>query len=152
MIIIQQPVTKQDFKAYYNLRFSMLREPMGMPRGTEKDDYEPISQHFMAVDDQTGEVVGVVKLFEFEPGVGRFSYLAVDHKYQRQGVGHRLLRTIEDNARQRKMNRLGTLARPTVIDFYKKQGYDSKGLAKVKYGRLQLVYLEKELRGNSNPQ
>ncbi len=146
MIVIRQPLTKQDFKDYYHLRYGLLREPMGLPKGTEKDDYEPLSLHFMAVDDHTGVVVGVVKLLECDPGVGRFSYLAVEGKYQRQGVGLRLLRTVEEKARQLKMNRLGTLARPTVVDFFEKYGYESRGLAKVKYGRLQLVYLEKDLK------
>ncbi len=146
MIIIRQPVSNQDFKAYYKLRYSLLREPMGLPKGTEKDDYEPISLHFMAVDDETGEVVGVVKLFESDPGVGRFSYLAVDNRYQRQGVGQKLLKTVEDKAKEQGMGKLGTLARPTVLDFYEKYGYESRGLAKVKYGRLQLVYLEKDLK------
>lgn len=145
MIVIRQPLTRQDFKDYYRLRYTLLREPMGMPKGTEKDDYEPLSLHFMAVDEKNGAVVGVVKLLEYDPGVGRFSYMAVDGKYQRQGVGLRLLRTVEEKARELKMDKLGTLARPTVIDFYEKYGYESKGLAKVKYGRLQLVYLEKDL-------
>ncbi len=61
MIEIRSPHTREDFKAYYDLRYRVLREPWGLPRGTEKDDYEPISQHFMAVDTETGEILGVVK-------------------------------------------------------------------------------------------
>jgi N-acetylglutamate synthase-like GNAT family acetyltransferase len=145
MIIIRQPVTNQDFKAYYRLRYNLLREPLGLPRGTEKDDYEAISLHFMAVDDQTGEVVGVVKLFESNPGVGRFSFLAVDNRYQRQGVGQKLLNTVEEKAREMKMEKLGTLARPAVVEYYGRYGYKPKGKMEVKYGKLQLIYLEKDL-------
>jgi N-acetylglutamate synthase-like GNAT family acetyltransferase len=146
MIIIRQPVTNQDFKAYYGLRYSLLREPLGLPRGTEKDDYEAISLHFMAVDDQTGKVVGVIKLFESDPGVGRFSFLAVDNRYQRQGVGQKLLTTVEEKALEMKMDKLGTLARPVVVDYYGRYGYKLKGKTEVKYGKLQLVYLEKDLK------
>ena len=73
MTTIKTPHTKQEFKEYYALRYHVLREPLGLPKGTEKDDYEVISEHFMAVDDSTGEIVGVVKLYEDEPGLARFS-------------------------------------------------------------------------------
>ncbi len=59
----QNTATREDFKAYYALRYRVLREPWGYPKGTEKDDYEPISEHFMAVNEK-GEVAGVVKLYE----------------------------------------------------------------------------------------
>ena len=66
MIKIISPKSREDYKAYYDLRYKVLREPWGMQRGTEKDDYEPISEHYMAVEETSGELVGVVKLFEKE--------------------------------------------------------------------------------------
>ena len=84
MIQITQPHTRDDFKAYYDLRYKVLREPWGLAKGTEKDDYEPISQHYMAVDDQTSELVGCAKLFEKEPGIAWLSHLAVTDKRQHQ--------------------------------------------------------------------
>lgn len=58
MIIIRSPQTRDEFKTYYAARYRVLREPWGQPKGTEKDDYEPISRHLMALDDQNGEVLG----------------------------------------------------------------------------------------------
>jgi len=57
MIVIKSPVTREDFKESTSALRSAT-QTLGQPKGTEKDDYEPISQHFMAVDDQTNEVVG----------------------------------------------------------------------------------------------
>ena len=73
------PTSREDFKAYYALRYKVLSEPLGHPKGTEKDDYEPISEHFSAIDDVTGHIVGVVKLFERTAGAGNFSHLAVNY-------------------------------------------------------------------------
>jgi hypothetical protein len=84
MITIKVPQTRDDFKAYYELRYKVLRAPWGQPKDTEKDDYEPISQHFMAIDDVNGKVVGVIKMFEKTEGVGWFSHLAFSHEYFRQ--------------------------------------------------------------------
>lgn len=100
MIEIKSPVTKDDFKAYYAVRYKTLREPMGHLKGTEKDDYEPISKHFMAVESETGQVLGVIKLFEKSPGVGNFSHLAIDPEHQRQGIGRMLLDAVENCARE----------------------------------------------------
>ena len=99
MIIITSPRTNEDFEAYYDLRYQVLRKPLGQPKGTEKDDYEPISHHFTAVDEQTGEVVGVVKLYEKAPGQGQVSHMAVAEAYQNQGVGRMLVEAVEEKAR-----------------------------------------------------
>ena len=72
MIEIRTPASREDFKAYYDLRYRLLRQPWAQVRGTEKDDYEPISHHFMAVDSETNEIVGVIKVYEKETGVGCF--------------------------------------------------------------------------------
>ena len=95
MIIITSPKTREDFKSYYDLRYKVLREPWGMQRGTEKDDFEPISDHYMAVDDKSKEIVGVVKLFEKEPGMGWFSHLAVKDSRQHKGIGKQLILSLK---------------------------------------------------------
>ena len=99
MISIKIPKTREEFKAYYELRYRVLRAPWGQPKDTEKDDYEPISQHFMAVEDESGKVVGVIKMFEKEPGVGWVSHLAIDPKYQNRGIGRLLMDTVEKAAK-----------------------------------------------------
>ena len=87
MPVIKTPVTREEFKVYYALRYKVLREPWGHAKGTEKDDYEAISEHFMAVDEKTGEVLGVIKLYEKAPGVGHVSHMAVSIAHQHKGIG-----------------------------------------------------------------
>jgi N-acetylglutamate synthase-like GNAT family acetyltransferase len=145
MIEIRSPQTREEFKAYYDLRYRVLREPWGLPRGTEKDDYEPISQHFMAVDTETGEILGVVKLFEKEPGVGWFSHLAVAGKAQRKGIGRMLMQAVEQAARQRGFKVLGCQARLNTTDYFKKLGFQIAGLPTQYFGTTQVVWMEKKL-------
>src|SRR5512146_3221504 len=113
MVTIKTPTTKDDFKAYYSLRYKVLREPWGHPKGTEKDDYEPISEHFMAVNEK-GEVVGAVKLYEKSEGAGYISHLVVATEHQHKGVGHLLLQTVEQRAREHGFKVIGTMARVTA--------------------------------------
>ena len=145
MILIKQPVTRDDFKAYYELRFKVLREPWGQAHGTEKDDYEPISQHFSAVDDKTGEVVGCVKFFEKEPGVAWVSHLAVKNSYQHTGVGKKLLAHVEDLAREQGYKKIGCQSRLNTTSYFEKAGYKVSGLPTRYFGTTQVVWMEKEL-------
>ena len=145
MFEIRSPQTKEEFKAYYALRYHVLREPLGQPPGSEKDDYEPISLHFMAVETGTGQIVGVIKLFEKEPGVGQFSHLAVADAFQKRGIGRLLIETVENKSRQLGYTRLGTLTRLTATGFYERCGYHAVGIRGVLFGKLQMMWMVKDL-------
>lgn len=145
MIKISSPKTREEFKAYYDLRYKVLREPWGMQRGSEKDDYEPISDHYMAIDESTGELVGVVKLFEKEPGLGWFSHLAVKDSWQRKGVGKLLLTFIEEKAKEKGYKALGCLSRLNTTAFFEKEGYAVAGLPSHYLGTTQVVWMQKSL-------
>lgn len=145
MIVIRSPHTKEEFKAYYALRFHVLREPLGQHPGSEKDDFEPISLHFMAVDDQTGQIIGAVKLFEKEPGIGQFSHLAVATTHQNKGVGRLMVQTVEQKSRELGYTKLGTLTRLTATGFYERCGYQPMGITGVLFGKLQMMWMEKIL-------
>ena len=143
MFTITSPHTKEEFKAYYSLRYKVLREPLGQPHGTEKDDYEPISQHYMAVDSDTNEVVGTIKLFEKDAGIGQFSHLAIDPRHQKQGIGRALIATVEAKARELGYKQLGTLTRLTATGFYERCGYTRGGITEVMFGKLQMMWMER---------
>jgi N-acetylglutamate synthase-like GNAT family acetyltransferase len=145
MIVIKSPHTRDEFKSYYDLRYKVLREPWGLPRGTEKDDYEPISQHFAAIDEETGEMLGCVKLFEKEPGVAWFSHLAVADSHQRKGIGKLLLANVEKIARKQGFTRMGCLSRLNTTDYFERAGYIVSGLPANYFGTTQVVWMEKTL-------
>ncbi len=145
MPIIKSPITREDFKAYYTLRYQVLREPWGHPKGTEKDDYEPISEHFMAVDEQTGEVLGVVKLDEKAPGVGNISHLAVAPLHQHKGIGKLLVEAVEKRARERGFKALGAMSRVTATAYFEKHGYHMAGIPAPHLGTTHTVWMEKDL-------
>ena len=144
MYTIRMPLTADDFKAYYALRYKVLREPWGHAKGTEKDDYEPISDHFMAVDEK-GEVVGVAKLYEKSEGVGHVSHLAVAPEYQHHGIGHLLLQAVEQRARERGFTSVGTMARVTATDYFERVGFTVVGIPAPHLGTTHLVWMEKAL-------
>lgn len=145
MITIKEPKTRDDFKAYYELRYKVLRAPWGQPKDTEKDDYEPISQHFMAVDEDKGKVVGVVKLFEKEQGVGWVSHLAIDPAYQNKGIGHLLIETVEKAAKEKGYRVIGCMSRLNTTSYFEKMGFQTAGLPTHYFGTTQVLWMEKEV-------
>jgi N-acetylglutamate synthase-like GNAT family acetyltransferase len=144
MYTIRTPKTRDDFKAYYALRYKVLREPFGYPKGTEKDDYEPISEHFMAVN-ENGEVVGVAKLYEKSEGVGYISHLAVAPEAQHRGIGHLLLQSVEQRARERGFRTIGTTARTTATAYFERAGFHVAGIPTPHPGMTHLVWMEKPI-------
>jgi N-acetylglutamate synthase-like GNAT family acetyltransferase len=144
MFTIKIPTTRADFKAYYALRYKVLREPWGHPKGTEKDDYEPISEHFMAVNEK-GAVVGVAKLYAKDERTGHISHLAVAPETQQQGVGRLLLETVEQRARARGFHTIGTMARVTATAYFEKYGFRIAGMPTPHLGTIHLVWMEKAL-------
>jgi N-acetylglutamate synthase-like GNAT family acetyltransferase len=146
MIAIKSPRTLKDFEAYYDLRYRVLRQPLGQPKGSEKDDYEPISYHFMAVDEETGDVVGVVKLCEKAPGMGQLSHMAVAEDRQGQGIGRLLVDAVEAKARELGFKKYGMTARENVIGFYEKCGHHVVEISYVLHDQVQLWWMEKDLK------
>ena len=144
MYTIKIPKTRDDFKAYYALRYKILREPWGHPKGTEKDDYEPISEHFMAVNEK-GDVVGAVKLYEKSGGVGYISHLVVAAEHQHKGIGRLLLDTVEQRARERGFKVIGTMARVTSTAYFERYGFRIVGIPTPHIGTTHLVWMEKAL-------
>jgi ribosomal protein S18 acetylase RimI-like enzyme len=145
MIIIRQPQTREDFKAYYHLRYQVLREPWGQPKGSEKDDFEPISHHYMAVDDQTGELVGVVKWLEKAPGQAWLTHLAVHPAHQKLGIGQLLANTIEEAARAQGYTLIGAQVRLNATDYFEKLGYQVTDIPTHYFATVHTVWMEKRL-------
>ena len=145
MIQIKSPQTREEFKEYYALRYELLRRPWGQAKGTEKDDYEPISQHFMAVDDQAKKIVGVIKLMEKEPGVGWLSHLAVAKGFQGQGIGKLLVETVEHAAAEKGYAVVGCMSRLNTTAYFEKFGNHIAGLPTHYFGTIQVAWMEKKL-------
>ncbi len=145
MYTIKTPKSRDDFKAYYALRYRVLREPFGYPKGTEKDDYEPISEHFMALNEK-GEVVGVAKLYEKTKDVGHVSHLAVAPEYQHKGIGHLLLQAVEQRARETRLqNHWDDGAHDRQRIFRAVRDSALTGIPTPHLGTTHLVWMEKPL-------
>lgn len=109
-------------EAYFNLRFKVLREPLGMEQGSELDPSDAESLHLAAYFDQ--EIVGILRINEEELGVVRLRYMAVAEAHQGKQVGQKLVeKAIAVAQKVFRADRLVLDAREGAVGFYEKQGF-----------------------------
>jgi N-acetylglutamate synthase-like GNAT family acetyltransferase len=112
------------FEGYLDLRYRILREPLGLPKGSEQDDsdHEPTSRHLVWMED--GEAVGCLQLQASpEPGIARLRYMAVDPSVEGQGIGRQLIELFFELAREEDYHLITLHARENAVPFYKACGF-----------------------------
>jgi predicted GNAT family N-acyltransferase len=140
---IIEPQTKEQFEAYYLLRYEVLRKPWGQIPGSEKDDQENECIHIMAVSNN--ECVGVCRL-QFNSGTeAQLRYMGVSEKAQGMGIGKQLITFAEEKARQKKAENMILHARENAVKFYIACGYTIREKSYLMWGTIQHFLMEKNL-------
>jgi predicted N-acetyltransferase YhbS len=107
------------------LRFRVLREPLGYTREQVAFPFERESLHLLACHE--GSVLGCVLFHPEEAHSGRLFQMAVAPHLQGQGLGARLVRALEAELRRRGFSHVHLHARAHVVPFYSRLGYAEYG-------------------------
>jgi N-acetylglutamate synthase-like GNAT family acetyltransferase len=124
MITIKIPTTQSEWEQYYDLRFTVLREPWGQLKGSEVLTDEDQADHAMAVDNQTNKIVGVARMQSNSRTQGQVRCVAVSPGMQGRGVGKLLMSYLENVAQQKGFGEIILDARENAIRFYLSIGYE----------------------------
>ncbi|MHA7627597.1 GNAT family N-acetyltransferase [Corallococcus sp. M7] len=109
------------YEGELELRFRVLREPLGHAREDVKFPFENESLHLVA---HAGGVVQGCVLFNPEDArSGRLFQMAVLPSLQGKGLGAKLVRALEDELRKRGFGHVHLHARAPVVPFYERLGY-----------------------------
>jgi ribosomal protein S18 acetylase RimI-like enzyme len=103
------------------LRFRVLREPLGFPRSAVTFPFEADSLHLVAR--QGGAVVGCVLFHPEDAHGGRLFQMAVAPSLQGRGLGARLVTALEAELQRRGFTHVHLHARAPVAPFYERLGY-----------------------------
>ena len=103
------------------LRFKVLREPLGYTRAQVAFPFEADSLHLVAHQGDT--VLGCVLFNPEDSHGGRLFQMAVDPRLQGQGLGALLVRTLETELGKRGFTHVHLHARAPVVPFYERLGY-----------------------------
>lgn len=113
--------TEKERSSLFYQRWLVLRKPMGMPQGTEQDQYEESSFHVIAVCDR--QIVGSARLRELSEELGSIAYVCVLPEFQSQGIGTKLVQKLIEIAQEQNLKRLRVMTRTQAFNFYQKLGF-----------------------------
>ena len=125
---IVAPRTPAEWAAYYQLRYTVLRQPWQQPAGSERTpaDDAPGTVHalLLATTDSaapTALAVGMLQRLDARQGQVRF--MAVTPAAAGQGLGSQVLQYLEAQARTAGLAEIVLHARETATSFYERHGY-----------------------------
>ena len=140
---IISPQNDLEWKAYFHLRFDVLREPWNQPAGSEVLGDEDQAIHAMAMD---GDVVaGVARMHASGPLQGQVRCVAVARGQQGKGVGKSIMNYLEDMARNKGWKEIILEARENAVPFYKALGYEIQKESYLLFNEIQHYTMTKSL-------
>ena len=90
MFTVTSPATNEEFDRYYKFRWQQLRQPLQLPLGSERDQFEAEAFHRMALD-QDNQIIGVGRIHLQNKTHAQIRYMATAAGMQRHGVGSAIL-------------------------------------------------------------
>ena len=134
--MIRGPQNQLEWQAYYDLRYKILREPWGQPKGSEQTPDESEHQHF-AYFDSLGNIQGVGRLDKSDANTFQIRFMAVNDAVQRNGIGSELIEEMQHVAEHEGAEKIILHARENAIHFYQKLGYQMLEKSHLLFGQIQ---------------
>ena len=132
------------YAAEVDLRYRVLRAPLGLSRQQTLSPYEDDSLHMLAVDGEV--VVGCVLFRPLAARQGRLYQMAVEPDRQRRGIGAQLVAALETEVARRGFDEVVLHARAAAVGFYERAGYIVDSAPFVEVG-IPHVKMRKLIRG-----
>ncbi len=140
---IKSPQTDAERKAYYALRFNVLREPWNQPLGSEVLADEDQAIHAIAVEDN--EVLGVARMHESAAKQGQVRCVATATAAQGKGIGKAIMAYLEEQAKAKGWTEIVLEARENAVPFYQAIGYTIVAESYLLFGEIQHYRMSKTL-------
>tara|TARA_X000001036_G_C20545208_1_gene752018 strand:+ start:168 stop:599 length:432 start_codon:yes stop_codon:yes gene_type:complete len=129
------------YNQYLNLRWSLLRKPLGGARGTEIDIFESESFH-RAIFDHNDNIIGVGRI-HFIQNTAQIRYMAIIKEFRSKGLGSKLIKELENIALENNIKKIFLNSRFKAVDFYIKNGYVKIASVKPPFGNIIHYRMEK---------
>ena len=139
----QSPATPAELAEYFSFRWEVLRKPLCLPRGSERDELEKDAFHLAAYDGD--QIVGVGRLHIETRCTARIRYMAVHSRYRLKGIGSSILLRLEQFAQGRHVQVCWLYARDSAVSFYIRNGYIIRGEGQSELSGLHHQRMEKQL-------
>lgn len=143
-IVIREVTSVQELEKCFDIRYEILRKPWDQPLGSERDDSDAQSWHFLA-QTESGVPVATGRLHLTNETSGQIRYMAVMEPFQGKGIGMQLVYTIEQMAKTKGLKRIFLQARQNAVPFYEAAGYKIIEETFLLFGEIRHFSMEKHL-------
>ena len=109
------------------LRYKVLLEPLGLKFLDSYREKEIGYPHIGCIESLDDRLVGGLMLVPVSDEEIRMMQVAVDGRYQREGVGHQMVAYAEKRAKEAGYSRLVMHSMLSVVHFYEKLGFKADG-------------------------
>ncbi len=109
------------------LRYKILLEPLGLKFLDMYREKEIGYLHIGCVESLDDRLVGGLMLAPVNNEEIRLMQVAVDTKYQREGIGREMVKYAEQRAKEAGYSKIVMHAMLSVVHFYEKLGYHQEG-------------------------
>jgi len=144
MYKIDTPSSEHDFTEYFAFRWKMLREPWKFPEGSEKDEYEQVSQHRM-MRSPDGKVIAVGRVHMNTAEEAQVRHIAVEKTFQGKGLAKMLVASLEAVARAEGAVRIVTNSTQASVALFTSLGFKAQNEAPKELGEQQRQQMVKKL-------
>lgn len=125
--MIDIPFGSSRYDELVELRYKVLLEPLGLKFLDMHRDKEAGYLHMGCVESLDDNLVGGLILAPVNNEEIRMMQVAVDSKYQGEGIGRDLVKHAEARAKEAGFSRIVMHAMLSVVNFYEKLGYVQDG-------------------------
>lgn len=143
MIEIRTPQTVQEWEAYYDLRYRVLRKPLNQALGSEKNEGDVTGIHFALFE--SGIIKAIARLDLQENNSAQVRFVAVETETQGKGYGKKIMEAVEAECSKRGIQKIILHARDYAVDFYLKLNYNLVEKSYKLFDVLQHYLMEKNL-------
>lgn len=143
MIEIRTPQTAQEWEAYYDLRYGVLRKPLNQALGSEKNEGDATGIHFALFESRV--IKAIARLDLQENNIAQVRFVAVETETQGKGYGKKIMEAVEVECSKRGIQKIILHARDYAVDFYLKLNYKLVEKSYKLFDVLQHYLMEKNL-------
>ena len=140
---IRSPQSELEWKDYYDLRFRILREPLGQPFSEVKTTEDDTATHFALYEDK--HLKAIARLDLKENSVAQVRFVAVDTELQGKGFGKKLMLGIEEYCKQHAIQKIELQARENAVKFYLNLDYELIEKTNLLFGLVQHYLMTKKI-------
>lgn len=137
---IRSPQSPQEWEAYFDLRYRLLREPWGQARGSERNEGDALAKHYALYDEN--QLLAVGRMDEQENRWVQIRFFAVETYCQGKGIGNLLMKQLINDARINGIVGITLQARENAVNFYQKLGFQVVQKTHILFGEIQHFEME----------